>query len=84
MEDTLAALLNPKADKERQEQGLHLVAPFWAKLPHMDIFGCFTPDLLHQVHKGIFKSHLFKWCLAIAGEAEVDSRFMWMTSHPLL
>ncbi|KAG8715977.1 hypothetical protein FRC09_016138, partial [Ceratobasidium sp. 395] len=52
--------------------------PFWAGLPFVEISNCITPDLLHQIHKGVFKDHLVKWCTAILGAGEVDRRIKGM------
>lgn len=84
---TLAALDSEKDGIRSayfRDHKLRRVNPFWRDLPHCDIFTCFTPDLLHQLHKGVFKDHLVSWATAAVkgGEAEVDARFKSMSLHP--
>ncbi|KJA28252.1 hypothetical protein HYPSUDRAFT_129651 [Hypholoma sublateritium FD-334 SS-4] len=84
---TLAAIEEKVAEGKSEsfkDQSLRRVNPFWKDLPHCDIFTCFTPDILHQLHKGIFKDHISAWATEsmAGGEDEVDERFKAMTPHP--
>ena len=66
-----------------QAQGLKPTSPpFWANLPHTNIFPSLTPDLLHQVHKGVFYNHLYTWCERLIGEKELDARWKATTNYP--
>ncbi|KAG9030543.1 hypothetical protein FS837_003250 [Tulasnella sp. UAMH 9824] len=66
---------NVEEYEEYEAQGLRDVPePFWEELPLVNIYRCMTPDMLHQLHKGVFKDHLFKWCTSRKKD-EVDARF---------
>jgi len=58
-QDMVLRVLEEKAQGENPAEfkahSLHTINPFWKDLPHCDIFSGITPDLLHQLHKGVFK-----------------------------
>ncbi len=70
--------------QEFNEQQLRLVNLFWKDLPHCDIFNCFTPNLLHQLHKGVFKDYVVNWAMQAVngGDDEIDEHFWSMSLHP--
>lgn len=62
--------------------GIRPVRLFWADMPYVDITTCITPDLLHQLNKGVFLDHLVKWCTTLLGDDEIDRRFQGLPRYP--
>jgi hypothetical protein len=47
--------------------------PFWMGLPHVNIFQSTTPDALHQLYQGVFKT-LKSWVFEACDKVEIDAR----------
>jgi nitrogen fixation-related uncharacterized protein len=71
---------------EFQQHNLRPLNPFWTDLPYCDIHTCITPDLLHQLHKGVFGDHVAEWTVEAMrnGKKELDQRYKAMPRHPKL
>ena len=72
---------------------LRPINPFWHALPHCNIHECMTPDIHHQLHKGVFHDHLSSWCTSavetasgrvVDREREIDLRFRALPPHSTL
>ncbi|KAG8788987.1 hypothetical protein FRC12_014014 [Ceratobasidium sp. 428] len=63
---------------ELEDLGLKPWKPWWAGLPHANFHALLTPDLLHQLHQGLFKSHIIPWAYHAMGEAPANWRFQAM------
>ncbi|KAG6916634.1 hypothetical protein DXG01_006054 [Tephrocybe rancida] len=73
--------LNPKAFKD---QCLCPINPFWHHLPHCNMFECITPDVLHQLHKGVFKDHIVSWAMAAVLVPKGEKEFQVHTDETLM
>jgi hypothetical protein len=75
-EEMLATLRKYERTKNMAElhwHGLKPWWPFWADLLHVNIAACITPDMLHQLHKGLFKTHVMSWIEELMDEGDLDS-----------
>lgn len=61
--------------------GIRPIKPFWLDLAFTNGSQCIAPDLLHQLHKGVFGVHMIRWCTRWLGKEEVDWRFRGMPQH---
>ncbi|KAG9079990.1 hypothetical protein FRC06_007208, partial [Ceratobasidium sp. 370] len=52
--------------------------PWWANLPYVDFSASLMPDVLHQLHQGMVKTHLVRWTRKLVGKRQVDHCFMAM------
>ena len=68
--------------KDFTRLGLRPIKPFWTDLPLVDDDTLFTPDILHQLHKGMFQVHLLSWMKSLMTEKEIDNRFKAISSFP--
>ncbi|KAG9095571.1 hypothetical protein FS749_010202 [Ceratobasidium sp. UAMH 11750] len=66
----------------RHNLGLRPVWPYWANLPFATGHTSFVPDLLHQLHRGMFKDHLAARWMHILGGKTIDERLMGMPRFP--
>ncbi|KAG8794679.1 hypothetical protein FRC12_022574 [Ceratobasidium sp. 428] len=76
--ETLAAIRAYSVHNDLGElKELHLkpVWPWWGDLPDVNLATCFTPDLLHQLYQGVFKTHVVRWLKHLVGASVLDERF---------
>ncbi|KAG9121554.1 hypothetical protein FRC07_002434 [Ceratobasidium sp. 392] len=62
----------------RQNLGLRPMWLYWTNLPYATGHSSFVPDLLHQVHNGMFKDHLLACWRYLLGTAMIDRQLIGM------
>ncbi|QRV91332.1 hypothetical protein RhiJN_19350 [Ceratobasidium sp. AG-Ba] len=77
--NAIRAYFDYKSRIQLKDLSLKPVWPWWASLPDTDFTTCLTPDLLHQLYQGVFKSHLVRWIQYLVGIKKLDSRFIATT-----
>ncbi|KAG8730829.1 hypothetical protein FRC10_002340, partial [Ceratobasidium sp. 414] len=75
----IKAYFNFRCKRDLTDMGLKPVWPWWAGLKHVNLATCLTPDLLHQLYQGIFKTHLIRWLQYLVGIRVLDAHFVSTT-----
>jgi hypothetical protein len=73
--DAIRAYFDYNNKSELTDLSLKPVWPWWAGLPQVNLAMCITPDLLHQLYQGVFKSHVVRWLQHLVGVKKLDQRF---------
>ncbi|QRV92934.1 hypothetical protein RhiJN_20952 [Ceratobasidium sp. AG-Ba] len=73
--NAIRAYFDYKNRSQLDRSGLKPVWPWWAILDDVNLSTCMTPDLLHQLYQGLFKTHLVRWMQYIIGVKALDNRF---------
>ncbi|QRW09327.1 leucine-tRNA ligase [Ceratobasidium sp. AG-Ba] len=66
----------------RHHLGIRPTMPYWAKLPFATGHSSLVPDMLHQIHNGVFKDHLLGKWKHILGDQTMDERLMGIPRFP--
>jgi hypothetical protein len=84
-QETLRALLQAKdgvAPEYFDRDGIRpTYNPFWAELPHCNIFRCMTPDIMHELHK-FWWDHARRWTSKMLGQRKLDDHYKALASFP--
>lgn len=76
--ETLAALRLDRRGFADMRAGLGLrpIWPYWGNHPYSNGPSLFQPDLLHQLWKGVFLTHLVPWWTRLLGKPRLDERYI--------
>lgn len=66
---------------QRVGLGLRPMLPYWWDHPWASGPASIGPDLLHQLWKGVYLTHIFNWWTRLLGARELDRRYMGLLRY---
>lgn len=79
--ETLGAIHSYFAQRNTAELNTLILKPiwlWWGDLPDVNLSMCITPNLLHQLYQGVFKTNLLWWLKHLLGTKKLDEQFAAM------